>query len=194
MNLTNIKGRRLEACALLFFFALMVNPANAISFSYVPRMTLYGNVSDVLTGSIPIYNTNNVTIDVTVNAPPGFYISTFNAFHHMAPNENVTIPFSMIANVSGINYNYITLSVSDGKSIYPFQVEILTNIGEKSPYLNVTYTNVTSDGLDKGVNPILQWAIIIIVSAIAIMGVISLDRRMKNENRKQNQKGTEKTT
>jgi hypothetical protein len=109
----NKKIRLIAIVSLLF-----VSNAYAVSFSYTPRMTLYGNTTDTLKAFITIMNPadNTISVNVTHEGPSDVNFNDATEFT-MIPNETRIVNFTVYPKVAGTREEYINFKVDDNKTM-----------------------------------------------------------------------------
>jgi hypothetical protein len=146
-----------KAILIGIIFLLFVSNAYAVSFSYVPRMTLYGNATDALGASITIQNPMNNTIDVNVTHEGQSDVQFNDSTEFtMLSNETRIVNFMVYPKVGGTREEYIDFTVTDNNMAGGvFQTAMVLVIGNSTenntiPENNPAPTPVSQPGYSGG--------------------------------------------
>src|SRR3989344_2179526 len=167
--------------AVIFVMLLSINYAYALSASIQPpRMVLRIEAPGTASGSIDIFNPNNVTMNVTVTPQGGIeFLTILNQTNYvLEPNETKQVNFDV---------NIISPGTYNGEFIFAFVPPEGQGIGLASQIIVVangtvsTVPTTTIETVPETNNQLkLDNPILIIIALVIILGsILVIKRRMK---------------
>ena len=167
---------------LVILMLVLIGSVNAISFTYLPKQVLIGEINETIETNIFIANPNNYSIDIEsifISEAITYYATLQPSLIELEPNENATINITTEFIEEGNYSNYLNMEVSGNSEKVIFQADLPSIIFEEmnhNPIFIVPEKTTVNIVFDES-KIMAMFCIILILMVIILYLLIILLRR-----------------